>query len=159
MACIDQKLETNHLKIYLSNLINLYFKQLERTKNYEKRSKKILNFIEGHCKDFIAELATISLEANKMSETFTKGISVIDALLGGENTSRVIEANVVEEPKEEKKEVTLEEVRTKLANLSRNGHTKEVKALLLKYGADKLSAIDKDKYEALLADAEGIGNA
>lgn len=94
-----------------------------------------------------------------MSETFTKGISVIDALLGGENTSRVIEANVVEEPKEEKKEVTLEEVRTKLANLSRNGHTKEVKALLLKYGADKLSAIDKDKYEALLADAEGIGNA
>lgn len=159
MACIDQKLETNHLKIYLSNLINLYFKQLERTKNYEKRSKKILNFIEGHCKDFIAELATISLEANKMSETFTKGISVIDALLGGENTSRVIEANVVEEPKEEKKEVTLEEVRTKLANLSINGHTKEVKALLLKYGADKLSAIDKDKYEALLADAEVIGNA
>lgn len=121
--------------------------------------KEFLIALKDIAKDFIAELSTISLEANKMSETFTKGISVIDALLGGENTPRVIEANVVEEPKEEKKEVTLEEVRTKLANLSRNGHTKEVKALLLKYGADKLSAIDKDKYEALLADAEGIGNA
>lgn len=121
--------------------------------------KEFLIALKDIAKDFIAELSTISLEANKMSETFTKGISVIDALLGGENTLRVIEANVVEEPKEEKKEVTLEEVRTKLANLSRNGHTKEVKALLLKYGADKLSAIDKDKYEALLADAEEIGNA
>lgn len=121
--------------------------------------KEFLIALKDIAKDFIAELSTISLEANKMSETFTKGISVIDALLGGENTPRVIEANVVEEPKEEKKEVTLEEVRTKLANLSRNGHTKEVKALLLKYGADKLSAIDKDKYEALLADAEEIGNA
>lgn len=121
--------------------------------------KEFLIALKDIAKDFIAELSTISLEANKMSETFTKGISVIDALLGGENTPRVIEANVVEESKEEKKEVTLEEVRTKLANLSRNGHTKEVKALLLKYGADKLSAIDKDKYEALLADAEEIGNA
>lgn len=121
--------------------------------------KEFLIALKDIAKDFIAELATISLEANKMSETFTKGISVIDSLLGGENTTKVIEANVVEEPKEEKKEVTLEEVRTKLANLSRNGHTKEVKALLLKYGADKLSAIGKDKYEALLADTEGIGNA
>lgn len=121
--------------------------------------KEFLTALKDIAKDFIAELATISLEANKMSETFTKGISVIDALLGGESTPKAIEANVVEEPKEDKKEVTLEEVRTKLANLSRNGHTKEVKALLSKYGADKLSAIDKDMYEALLADAEGIGNA
>ena len=120
--------------------------------------KEFLIALKDIAKDFIEELATISLEANKMSETFTKEISVIDALLGGENTPRAIEANVVEETREEKKEVTLEEVRTKLVNLSRNGYTKKVKALLLKYGADKLSAIDKDKYEALLADAEGIGN-
>ena len=121
--------------------------------------KEFLIALKDIAKDFIAELAAISNDANKMSQTITKGIAVIDILLGDENAPKAIEAKAVETPKAEKKEVTLEEVRVRLANLSRNGHTKEVKALLLKYGAEKLSAIDKSKYEALLADAEGIGNA
>ena len=41
-----------------------------------------------------------------------------------------------------------------LAEKSRAGHTAEVKALLLKHGADKLSDIDPAEYPALLADAE-----
>ena len=41
-----------------------------------------------------------------------------------------------------------------LAEKSRAGHTAEVKALLTKHGADKLSDIDPAKYPALLADAE-----
>lgn len=54
----------------------------------------------------------------------------------------------------EKKPLTLEEVRAVLAEKSRAGHTAEVKALLTKHGADKLSDVDPAEYPALLADAE-----
>ena len=55
---------------------------------------------------------------------------------------------------QEEKPLTLEEVRAVLAEKSRAGHTVEVKELLNKYGADKLSEIDPSEYPALLADAE-----
>ena len=56
--------------------------------------------------------------------------------------------------KAEPKPLTLEQVRAALAEKSRAGHTAEVKALLLKHGADKLSDIDPAEYPALLAEAE-----
>ena len=69
-----------------------------------------------------------------------------------------------DEPEQEKQEqqhvhtFTLEEVRAKLADKSRQGYTAEVKTLLVKYGADKLSAIDPAKYGELMAEAEVLGN-
>ena len=54
----------------------------------------------------------------------------------------------------EEKPLTLEEVRAVLAEKSRAGHTAEVKELLNKHGADKLSEIDPSEYPALLTDAE-----
>lgn len=54
----------------------------------------------------------------------------------------------------EEQPLTLEEVRAVLAEKSRAGHTAEVKALLTKHGADKLSDVDPAEYPALLADAE-----
>ncbi len=56
--------------------------------------------------------------------------------------------------KQEEKPLTLEEVRGVLAEKSRAGHTEEVRALLNKHGADKLSEIDPAEYPALLAEAE-----
>ena len=58
------------------------------------------------------------------------------------------------EEKAEPKPLTLEQVRAALAEKSRAGHTAEVKALLIKHGADKLSDIDPAEYPALLAEAE-----
>ena len=60
-----------------------------------------------------------------------------------------------EEPKPDLK---LEDVRAVLAEKSRAGHTAEVRTLLQKYGAEKLSAVDPANYEALMKDAEVIGN-
>jgi len=54
--------------------------------------------------------------------------------------------------------VTLEQVRALLADKSRDGYTAEVRALLEKYGAAKLSEIDPGEYAALLAEAEVLGN-
>jgi len=60
-------------------------------------------------------------------------------------------------PAEEKAAtITLEEVRAKLAALSQGGKQAEVKALITKYGAQKLSDIPEDKYQALLKEAEEI---
>lgn len=57
-----------------------------------------------------------------------------------------------------KPEIKLEDIRAVLAEKSRVGHTAEVRNLLKKYGAAKLSEIDSANYEALLQDAEVIGN-
>ena len=69
------------------------------------------------------------------------------------------EPEVVEAPApadEPAKEYTLEDVRAALAEKSRAGKTDEVKALISKYGADRLSSIDPSNYAALMADAEVI---
>lgn len=50
--------------------------------------------------------------------------------------------------------LTLEEVRAVLADKSRAGHTAEIRELLKKYGASKLSLVDQKHYEALLREAE-----
>jgi len=50
--------------------------------------------------------------------------------------------------------LTLEAVRAVLADKSRNGHTAQIRSLLQKYGATKLSEIDPVNYKALLAEAE-----
>ena len=63
------------------------------------------------------------------------------------------------EKEEAKPALTLEEVRTVLAEKSRNGFTKEIKELLKKYGASKLSEVDPKNYEALLKDTEELNNA
>lgn len=64
------------------------------------------------------------------------------------------------EPKPDKKPaLTLEQVRAVLADKSRAGHTAAIRDLLQKYGASKLSQVDPNNYEALLRDAEVLGNA
>ena len=62
------------------------------------------------------------------------------------------DAKAAKQPEE--KPLTLEEVRAVLAEKSRSGHTEEVRELLAKHGADKLSEIDPAEYPALLAEAE-----
>lgn len=63
-----------------------------------------------------------------------------------------------EAPKNEEKTYSKEDVRGILAGKSAKGYGKEVKALLSKYGADKLSTLSPEHYAAVVADAEEIGN-
>lgn len=71
--------------------------------------------------------------------------------------------SVPEEMPEEKQEelekkISLAEVRAVLAEKSREGYTDEVKDLIAKHGAQKLSDIAPENYAALLADAEVLGD-
>lgn len=57
---------------------------------------------------------------------------------------------------EEVKQPTLEEVRGLLARKSQEGKSAEVKALIDKFGASRLSEIQPENYLALMAEAEGL---
>ncbi len=71
-------------------------------------------------------------------------------------------ANTEEAPapaQEPEPTITLVQVREVLSEKSRAGHTEEIRALLQKYGASKLSLVDPVHYKELLAEVEVIGNA
>ena len=55
-------------------------------------------------------------------------------------------------------DISLEQVRIVLADKSRNGLTAEVRELIRRYGADKLSEIKPEHFAAVLKEAEVLGN-
>ena len=68
---------------------------------------------------------------------------------------KIAAKKVAEEPApKEEKPLKLEDVRAVLADKSRKGHTAEVKALLVKHGADKLSDVAPEEYASLLVEVE-----
>lgn len=69
-----------------------------------------------------------------------------------------IEKPKVKVGKKVEKEVKLEEVRAVLAEKSQAGFTSEVKEILEKFGAKKLSEVEPKKYSDLIKVARGIGN-
>ncbi|KGP75595.1 rRNA biogenesis protein rrp5 [Desulfosporosinus sp. Tol-M] len=64
----------------------------------------------------------------------------------------------VESETPEPSNISLEQVRTVLTDKSRNGLTAEVRELIRKYGADKLSEIKPEHFSAVLKEAEVLGN-
>ncbi len=80
--------------------------------------------------------------------------AVAEAMTGNETPQ--LASAPIETPAALEKKITLEEVRAVLAEKSHDGLTAEVRELLQKYGASKLSGIAPKHYAALLKDAEGL---
>lgn len=59
-------------------------------------------------------------------------------------------------PEQKTETVTFVQLRSRLSEISRSGKTAEVKELIAKYGATKLSDIAESDYAAVLAEAEGL---
>ena len=59
-------------------------------------------------------------------------------------------------PEQKAETVTFVQLRSRLSEISRSGKTAEVKELIAKYGASKLSDIAVSDYAAVLAEAEGL---
>lgn len=57
-------------------------------------------------------------------------------------------------PEKEPPAITLEKVRGILADKSRAGHTAEVRAIIQKHGASRLSEVDPEQYAAIIQEAE-----
>jgi len=96
----------------------------------------------------IRELRDIASSINSIANWLTEAFS-------GNSEA---EPETTPEPVKEEPALTLEAVRAILANKSRDGFTAQIRELLQKYGASKLSEVDPAKYKALVADAEVLGN-
>lgn len=108
----------------------------------------------------MSELAAELAELRRCGEVLIGISETLTEMFSGADAEPVPEAKEEKKPakKAKAKEVTLAEVRAVLAEKSRQGHTAEVKDLLAKYGADKLSEVDASKYAELKAEAEVLGD-
>ena len=105
-----------------------------------------------------SELSLAVTELKRCGEAL---ISISESLAGLFSNNGEVETQdqpMVEAPAPKEKPITLEAVRAVLAEKSRAGHTAEVRELLEKHGAGKLSEINPAEYPALLAEAEALGN-
>ena len=102
--------------------------------------------------DAVADNGAAEAELTTTKEPEETGKAGKTGKAAAKNTAKKEAKAAKQEPEE--KPLTLEEVRAVLAEKSRSGHTEEVRALLNKHGADKLSEIDPAEYPALLAEAE-----
>lgn len=76
--------------------------------------------------------------------------------LAGQNAPQQAVTKAVHQPE---KTLTLEAVRKVAADKARQGHTEEVRQLIQKFGADKLSGVDAAQYPALMRELEAMGHA
>lgn len=80
----------------------------------------------------------------------------LQAVSGTMTDAAAPETSPIPYPAPETPVVTLEQVRAVLAEKSQDGKLVEVRALISKYGAKKLSEVDPQHYPALLADAKEL---
>ena len=92
-------------------------------------------------------------------QLLAKVVSDLEALTGSVKKLQLAMAGGREEPEAEKAQaITLEQVRGILADKSRAGFTAEVRGIIESFGANRLSKIDSEDYEAVLAKAEVLGD-
>ena len=94
------------------------------------------------------ELDALLTELSEHSAGIAEAVRDIRALLS---------FNEAAEQAPEKKPCTLEELRAVLLEKRKAGFKDEIKALLAAHGADRLTEIDPGEYDAMMAEAEGIG--
>ena len=100
--------------------------------------------------DVIQKLMKVAEDLKVLSESVQAICSTV--------TDGLSESPVETLPKTEAPKVSLEQIRGVLADKSRAGHTTEIKEIIRKYGADKLSAVDPVHYPAILKEAEGLSD-
>lgn len=117
------------------------------------------------CADKVAKLGRLLKEVlPQLAEQTTEAPTDVPAVEAKEtksSTDKKKSTTKKAEPKAEVKEETpaysFEDVRKAFAAKSHAGHTAEVKALITKYGASRLSDIQESDYANLMADLEVIG--
>ncbi len=95
----------------------------------------------------MSELDTLLTELSEHSQRLQESVNAIRELLSGKE----------EEKADEQKPLSIEEVRALLLEKRKAGFRDEIKALLLRHGADRLTDIDPTEYRTMMAEAEEIG--
>ena len=102
-----------------------------------------------------SELALVIEELRKAATALCSVAENLSTLFADQAEQNTTPASTIQKAE---KPLTLEAVRAVLAEKSRDGHTADIRAILEKNGAAKLSEIDPSKYAQLLAGAEALGN-
>lgn len=105
----------------------------------------------------MSELSLAVTELKRCGEALIGISESLADLFSSNEDAHAADQLKAETPAPEEKHITLEAVRAVLAEKSRAGHTAEVRVLLEKHGASKLSEINPAEYPALLAEAEKLG--
>lgn len=95
----------------------------------------------------MSELSIAIAEVKRAADEVIAAANALMALCSGDDST---------EKAVSPKNIKLEQVRAVLAEKSQDGFTAEVRSLLQKYGASRLSEIDPSHYADLLADAEEL---
>ena len=108
--------------------------------------------------ELINSLNALTKTVSALTEKITKEyLETFEVLYDPEKDEPQAEAPKEQPAPEQKAEtVTFVQLRSRLSEISRAGHTQEVKELIAKYGASKLSDIAESDYAAVLAEAEGL---
>lgn len=95
-------------------------------------------------------------------ESLTESLrNLANAIASDEPSAKSEEKPSTQETQEVKpaaKTISVEDVRAVLTPISQSGKTAQVKELLIKHGASRLSDIDPSEYGSLLADAEVLSH-
>jgi hypothetical protein len=106
----------------------------------------------------MSELSLVVTELRTAAKSLVSAADSLTNLFSGSGGIKTPGQQKTETPAPKEELLTLEAVRAVLAEKSRSGFTAEVRALLEKHGAAKLSEIDPEKYPMLVAEAEVLGN-
>ena len=106
-----------------------------------------------------SEIQQIITDLRDTASSLSDIASRLYEFFSADETQEQTAVSVAKPQKQLTKQLTLEEVRAVCAEKSRAGFTAEVKTIITKYGADKLSAIKPEDYAAVLAEVEVLGNA
>jgi hypothetical protein len=101
-----------------------------------------------------ADIRAVAGTLCKLAESMESMMPAADTASGVPKSPNTGDAKTAAPKQDKANTLSLEEVRAVLAEKSRAGHTAEIRELLEKHGAAKLSEIDPAKYAELLAEAE-----
>ena len=102
----------------------------------------------------VSELEMQIKELRSCGETI---IEIANTLAGMFSSETAEDAPPKADPTEKPKTPAVEEVRHRMTVIAQAGYSAEVKALITKYGARKLSDIDPSQYDEFLKEADALG--
>ena len=108
--------------------------------------------------ELINALNALTAALQKFTSRTTEGyLNTFEEIYNPDKDDRLTEAPK-EEPPSEKQPVTFVQLRSRLSDISRSGHTAEVKELLAKHGAEKLSELAESEYAVVMKEAQALGS-
>ena len=110
------------------------------------KTKLLLNVVED-VRSLINSYQTLADDLQELCEALSENETAVSTSDSGLN-----ETSVEDETNEPT--ITLEEVRTVLAKLAQDGKQAELKALIGKFGANRLSEVESKHYPAILKEVE-----